>query len=135
MLKGVRQMAKITSKLGVGRVIVAGPPPHWAADLPKIVYKHWVGLSPPRRLNVDLEPDAFEIDRLMRQQSWPRGIEYFSVTDALCDDNGCLTYVPDLQELTSYNYGHLTIPAAAFVAKKMKFTATAKTPFHSLNWK
>jgi SGNH domain (fused to AT3 domains) len=118
-VQGVVEVTKEIRKAGVGRVIVAGPAPYWAADLPKVVFKHWTRLSPPRRLNVGLEPDAFEVDRLMRQQSWPRGVEYFSMTDVLCDDDGCLTYVPGSGELTSYDYGHLTIPAAAFVAQKM----------------
>jgi peptidoglycan/LPS O-acetylase OafA/YrhL len=120
MLQGTVELTKEIRKAGVDRVIVVGPPPHWANDLPKVVYEHWVRLSPSRRLNVGLEPDAFKLDRLMRQQSWPRGVAYFSMTDALCDDNGCLTYAPGSEELISYDYGHLTIPGAAFVWEKMK---------------
>ncbi len=119
LLKGVAEMARKVKEAGVRRVIVAGPTPHWEDDLPKVVYKHWENLSPPRRLDVGLQENAVKLDRMMREKSWPRGVEFFSMMDSLCDDEGCLTYVPDLQELTSYNYGHLTIPAGAYVTQKM----------------
>ena len=67
-----------------------------------------------------LEKEAFALDAAMRAHEWNKRVEYFSVIDALCNERGCLTYVPGADgDFTTWDYGHLTTPGAVFVAKAM----------------
>jgi peptidoglycan/LPS O-acetylase OafA/YrhL len=111
-------------RAGVSRIIVVGPPPEWIEPLPKIVYKAWADdwrHALPKRLNAGLIQDNASIDNKLRSlaQTIP-GIEYFSLRDVLCNSDGCLSYAPGTDTLTSWDIGHITTPAAVMAAKQLK---------------
>ena len=118
-----KSLMKITGELadaGVNKIIVVGPWPKWKSYLSKILYKKVEGSSFPRRLDSDLKQEVFDLNRRMSKYPWNDRVEYFSVTDVLCNDDGCLTYVAGTPiQLTSYNDSHLTTEAAVFVTQRM----------------
>ena len=59
-------------------------------------------------------------DRQLRRELVPRQVKYFSLTDFLCTDAGCLTHVPEGEtRLTTWDSGHLTTDAAVLVARQL----------------
>jgi hypothetical protein len=47
-------------------------------------------------------------------------VRFISIFDALCDRDGCLTHTPaSRSELLAYDYGHLTVPGAAYVVRRL----------------
>lgn len=90
--------------LGVARVMVTGPAPHWTRDLPQWVVARWHTRTPRMWQGVN----QFYIDvEAEFASSQPAGIEYFSVMDRLCNDDGCLVAVGDdyAADITSWDYG------------------------------
>jgi hypothetical protein len=75
----------------------------------------------PARLRQSLNPDAIALDRYLRDTLGRRDdLVYFSALRALCNARGCLTHVgEDPAVLTTWDYGHLTRPAAGFVAARL----------------
>ena len=122
---GLKALSDITDALaaaGVEKIIVVGPAPHWEGALPLIMYREWESQIPPRhrqdRLKTNLEREAFTLDAEMRAYEWNKRVTYFSMIDALCNEQGCLTYVPGADgDFTTWDYGHLTTPGGVFVAK------------------
>lgn len=114
------QVARLVD-LGVGRVIFAGPPPGWGTPLPDLLVRHWKrlppGAPPPRRISAGLKPESAARDREMRALIARRGgphAGFASILDALCDTDGCLTWIGDDVQagITSFDTGHL-MPVAS----------------------
>lgn len=97
-------------KLGARHVIVVGPVPQWTQGLPQLVaYKYWP--TPPLRLQADLQPGMFTVDRQMRMQIADSAlVSYVSAIDFFCDQSSaCRVSVgADRMALTSHDSGHLT---------------------------
>lgn len=112
--------------LGRQRVVLLGPAPYWQPALPVVVFKAWSKTSPggpvPLRLPTKSTRDAASrsVESRLRSLAIEMGISYFSVLDAMCNGSGCLTTTPGNESvLTSWDSGHLTTPAATFIARKM----------------
>lgn len=57
-------------------------------------------------------------DALFRELTRQLGIDYISVRDVFCNDEGCLSRIgPDGSQLTAFDPGHLTVPGAIFLAR------------------
>jgi peptidoglycan/LPS O-acetylase OafA/YrhL len=114
-------------RAGVTHIVVLGPSPKWEDDLPNLVYRYWKDDVPlhriPERLNQGLDPVARRVDGALRDLVDHRDrIEYRSLFDTLCTQNGCLTHVPDEpNELITWDYGHLTTFGATFIARNLNF--------------
>jgi hypothetical protein len=110
------------AQLNVGQVIVVGQMPTWKTDLPKVLTRQFIlrGLEIPERSGLELEELSIAMDATLRKISLPKGFRYLSLTDILCNANGCLTRVgPDLTtDLLVWDYGHLTTVGAKFVVEK-----------------
>jgi hypothetical protein len=111
-------------RAGAGRILVMGPAPNWKDKLPEdlvrqAIYRHDYVM--PRRNTWMLQTEPRTVDLLMaRQLSGMPGVSYFSAYDALCDDSGCLTTLDGSPEgLTSFDYGHLTLAGANYLAQKL----------------
>ena len=123
---GLKTLSDITDALaaaGVEKIIVVGPAPRWEGALPLIMYREWESQMPPRhrqnRLKTNLEREAFTLDAEMRAYEWNKRVTYFSMIDALCNEQGCLTYVPGADgDFTTWDYGHLTTPGASSWRKR-----------------
>jgi peptidoglycan/LPS O-acetylase OafA/YrhL len=107
---------------GVDRIIVVGPSPRWRKALPKLLVERGRRHPgpPPRYMGADLLPQTARVDAEGREVVESTGATWFSPRSVLCTDEGCLTYLgndPDV--LTTWDYGHLTTPAARLVAQAL----------------
>ena len=112
------------TELHVPRVIVVGPAPKWDPELPRLIYvvagrdrQHGI----PVRLTMGLDPSYGATDTTLKALLADQPVTYFSVRDLYCNPDGCLTHVggegPD--HLVSFDYGHFTVPGAAYVAEHL----------------
>jgi peptidoglycan/LPS O-acetylase OafA/YrhL/lysophospholipase L1-like esterase len=105
----------------VDDVVVIGPTPYWTPDLPTQVYDFWRSNG---RLPDRLQPRPMPyrtIDDALAALSATAHVRFISVFDALCDEEGCLTHTPKSKgELLTWDYGHLTVAGARFVATLLK---------------
>ncbi len=106
-------------RLGVRRVVFAGPAPHWRADLPEIAaYKLWD--ERPRHTWVGLNTTKVDTDRSVKA-AFPHSasMQYVSLIDYFCNEQGCQVYLGDDMStgLTSWDYGHLTPMASRAFAR------------------
>src|SRR5690606_18133950 len=105
---------------GVRQVIVLGPAPRWRQWLPNLlVQRHRDApfLRVPQRLRGETLPEPHALDAALGAAlSGREGVAWVSAIDRLCDLRGCLTYLDDPAELTTWDYGHLGPRAARHVA-------------------
>ncbi|MEO9336056.1 acyltransferase family protein [Mesorhizobium sp. SB112] len=107
---------------GIEHIVLVGPAPYWEDPLPKVMLKYRENEHVLPRLKSGLTDSAFEMDQEFKKHAWITRVSYISLIDILCDDKGCLTYVPnDKRQLTTWDYGHLTTPGAVFVSERMMF--------------
>jgi peptidoglycan/LPS O-acetylase OafA/YrhL len=108
---------------GVREVIVMGPAPKWRKNLPDnlIDLFRTTGTETPRYTRFGLVQTAFEIDSSLKAAiGVGNTVRYFSVLSALCNEEGCMTWVGnDPNALTSWDYGHLTNAGATYVARSL----------------
>ncbi|HUK10953.1 MAG TPA: acyltransferase family protein [Stellaceae bacterium] len=109
-------------KAGVRKILVVGPAPQWKIDLPRALYEEWRATGTiPDRLRRDLVPEIFSTDRILKEIIAKTPAEYVSLTDALCDERGCLARVSDgPQGLIAFDYGHMTEAGARYVARLLR---------------
>src|SRR5690606_20784550 len=104
---------------GVREVLVMGPAPRWRDWLPRLLVKRHEDtpfLRVPQRLR-DTQPEPHALDAALAAALAGRdGVRYISAMDRLCDLRGCLTYVDDPAELSTWDYGHLGPRASRHVA-------------------
>jgi peptidoglycan/LPS O-acetylase OafA/YrhL len=102
---------------GVGRVILVGPVPHWKPFLYQVVERKYGG-QPPRRTWDNQQPGSLATDRWLKQHFGNAdGVTFVSLIDQLCNADGCPVYLGDdpLAGLTTYDYGHFTLPMSDYV--------------------
>jgi len=116
-----RQLAATLDALkaaGVARILVLGPAPQWGWTLPRLVVARWLhgGKEPeiPERATLGLRSGSPAIERVMRAEVERHGGTYVSLLDLLCNGDGCLVRTGG--DLTTWDSGHFTVPAAQLVA-------------------
>jgi hypothetical protein len=114
---------KDIQKTGVKTIIVVGEIPTWEPSLPDSLAQNFVrgGLPIPQRTFKGVDPASLDMDAKMKTIGFPTGVKYLSLKDLLCNGSGCLTVVgPNLEnDLTVWDYGHLTPAASSFVARSL----------------
>lgn len=108
-------------RLGVKRVLIVGPTPHWLSDLPNIVArKLWPDTPRRTRAGVNVELQSRN-EGLKRHYAGSGATVYVDVQDAFCNDEGCLVYLGDdrTSGLTSHDYGHLLPVASDHLARQL----------------
>jgi len=107
---------------GVARIIVLGPAPRWTWNLSRLLVARWLhgGTEPeiPERATLGLQSGGPSIERAMRAEVERHGGTYFSLLDLLCNGDGCLVQTGG--ELTSWDIGHFTAPAARLIANALR---------------
>jgi hypothetical protein len=106
---------------GVGRVILAGPTPHWSDDLPSIIMSHFWAHT-PRRTYTGVRRDVLSINtKLKAAFLHADGVAYADVIGVFCNKEGCLTYLGDDRKggIVSWDTGHLTPIASDYLAKNL----------------
>ena len=102
---------------GVAEVIVVGPAPVWGPHLPIAVYNYWSAhQSLPDRLMPAKREYQLTIDKAMRSIVESEGARFLSVSDAVCNEDGCLTHTyRSRSDMISWDNGHFTTSGAQFV--------------------
>lgn len=107
--------------LGIGKIIFAGPVPHWEQHLPKIVLrKFWK--QTPRRTFVGLDNAVYQNNAALKAHyAASQTLVFADLSGAFCNTEGCLVYLGEDRTtgLTSWDYGHLTPTASDFLAKQL----------------
>ncbi|NLA69066.1 MAG: acyltransferase [Gammaproteobacteria bacterium] len=121
VLRDLEQGIAAMHAAGVGHVVVLGPAPRWTQWLPKLlVQRHREApfLRVPRRLRDATLPAPEALDAALAQALAGRpGVTYVSAIGRLCDFRGCLVWIDDPAELTTWDYGHLGPRASRHVAE------------------
>ena len=117
----LRNLGDLLLENGVSRVVFTGPVPHWTADLPKIIVRKLWDL-PSDRTFVGVNYDVVRENELLRKRF--QNVESFVFVDLIgffCNDVGCITRVGNdrQNEITTWDYGHLTPLASDFLAKNL----------------
>lgn len=115
------KMAARFKELGVKRVIVAGPVPHWQAALPTIIVrKHWDNPAVRTFDGIDMR-SIDENNSLKTAFAGNPDIAFANVIDMMCDKDGCLTQLGEdrLTGVTAYDFAHLTPIASEFVGRQI----------------
>jgi peptidoglycan/LPS O-acetylase OafA/YrhL len=108
---------------GARHVVVVGPAPEWRPSLPRVLVelaKEHPRSQPPRRTSNGLLTSAAMLDRRMQEMVAGRhGVSYFSPYQALCNDDGCTTWIGNPDDLLTFDYGHFTTAGATRVARDL----------------
>ncbi|MGY0650991.1 acyltransferase family protein [Luteimonas sp. A537] len=120
VLRDLDETIVAMQRAGVRRVVVVGPAPRWREWLPKLLVRRYDAapfLRVPQRLRDETLPEPGVLDQVLATALAGRpGVSYVSALDRLCDLRGCLVYVDDPGELTTWDYGHLGPRASRRVA-------------------
>lgn len=116
-----RAIAQLILSLGVKKLIVIGPSPHWTDDLPKIVIRRlWD--TKPERTHIGVNESFVTLNSNLSKalSSDKERITFVDMQKAFCNSHGCLTRIGANFDtnLTSWDYGHLTPIASDFFAKE-----------------
>ena len=116
----LRRIFIVLKDAGVGRVIFTGPTPHWTVELPKTIMKTlWV--NTPRFTRQGLNIPVIDRNTELKKELANSGAIYADIISVFCKSEGCMTYLGDdiKTGITSWDYGHLTPLASAYLAKKL----------------
>ena len=105
-------------RLGVQRVVVAGPLPMWLPSLPELVISRFWD-SGYDRVNYGLVPERpIEDERLRQRYGASKTLTYISFISRLCNDDGCIATVPGTNppQLMAFDASHLTPLGSRYLA-------------------
>ncbi|MGJ4915147.1 acyltransferase family protein [Bradyrhizobium sp. HKCCYLRH2060] len=106
---------------GIGRIVVMGPPPSWQGiGLSHNVldyYRQTGKILPERTWFRSSDEWTRGREMLLRALAGELGVDYISVRDIFCNDEGCLSRIgPSGSQLTAFDAAHLTVPGSIFLA-------------------
>ncbi|MCU1410151.1 MAG: putative lipopolysaccharide modification acyltransferase [Rhodoglobus sp.] len=113
---------------GVKTIVLVGPTPDWYPDLRGLLIRQSFPddvlperLAPP----AGTWPATQARDVSLSALADSLGIQYFSMTDRLCDDDGCLIRVSDdiPAGLVTSDHDHLTAEASAYALRELALPA------------
>lgn len=104
-------------------VWIIGEIPNWEESLPHAMNFNFLnrGKPMPEHTYTYVVEESLKWDEIVRSGDTRKGVEYISLKDALCNDQGCLTNVgTDLpNDLLVMDYGHLTRNGAKYISEKI----------------
>ncbi len=107
-------------QIGVTQIDMVGPVPEWTHNLNRLLYDN--ALKNKNQVNIQsrilfgLKPEIAELDVQVRDFATKHNIRYISALSALCNQEGCLTYVKgNSGALTSFDAGHLTREGSVYL--------------------
>lgn len=120
-------LEKTVSRLkdaGVTNMVLLGPTASWLGEgLPANLLNYYFvhrTLMPARTWYRSNDAWTKPLDEFLSGQADRNGIQYVSVRQMMCNDDGCLARIgPDGRDLTAYDNGHFTYPGALFVAERL----------------
>lgn len=129
--KHVEEIQQAVARLrqAIDDVLIIGPAPSWAPDLPSEVFRFWIanGTLPDR-----MKPAAksyHQVDAVLAAIAKQHGARFVSLFDTLCNEDGCLTHTAaSKSDLLSWDYGHLTTPGAQSVVQLLRLNSRSPLP-------
>jgi hypothetical protein len=117
----MRAIADALQKIGIKKVIFAGPTPHWRPYLPSVLAGR---LYPniPKFTHTGVDKNFLILNQQLKNQfSSIDNASYISIIDLFCNFEGCLIYIGDdvKKGITTWDYGHLTPMASEYFAKNI----------------
>jgi peptidoglycan/LPS O-acetylase OafA/YrhL len=114
-------LQQLHASLPSTKLVVLGPAPEWRISLPWTLNKRAALETIPERLRPDGFERQREVDAQLAAAATVNGATYVSAMDALCTlEDGCLVRLSEEPlMLTTWDYGHLTTPAAKLVARRV----------------
>lgn len=114
-------LLRLHEVLPKARLIVVGPAPEWRVSLPWSISMHVGVEAVPERLRPRDIAKQQAFDRLVGETARAAGATYVSALEGLCTAEGdCLVRLSDEPfMLTTWDYGHLTTPAAKTLARRV----------------
>lgn len=106
--------------LGVQRIVLVGPVPHWIGSLPsniaRVMRGEYHSLVPDRQTKL-LDTSIPILNETMRQTAESLSLEYVNSYRNFCNSSGCLVTVEvaGKRDLTSFDHAHLTKAASEFL--------------------
>lgn len=115
----------------VENIVIVGPAPDWAPDLRGILIRERFQSDVlPERMTPPAEtwPGTQARDADLSRIAGSLGVQYVSLTDALCDGDQCLIRVSnDIPDgLVASDHDHLTAQASIFVLRNFELAAQAQ---------
>ena len=114
--------AKLKSE-GIKNVWIIGDIPNWQESLPHAMNFNFLRHDQPvpERTYVYVVRDSLAMDTSLRAADNHQGVEFISLKDALCNDQGCLTRVGNdfPNDLIVLDYGHLTKNGALYISEQI----------------
>jgi len=109
--------------MGVRRIVLVGPVPHWIGSLSIDVARimRWgFHNQVPKRKNGLLDGSIQSLNNSIRQIAKSLSIEYVDAYRNLCNSSGCLVTVEvsGKRDLTSFDHAHLSRTASDFLLKQ-----------------
>jgi peptidoglycan/LPS O-acetylase OafA/YrhL len=111
-------------RIGIKRIIVLGPLVRWGIrGLPNDVIDYYYkdahhSLMPDR---TKFRAYGADLDAQVRQKARADDVEYISIWDVFCNQDGCLARVGNNHKhLISFDYAHLTVAGSDFLANAIK---------------
>jgi hypothetical protein len=109
----------LREKIGA-RVIVLGPVPMWRRGMPNEVLRYYLLHHSliPERSNQAVTARGYNEE--MREALTPRGAEFISAVDALCNEAGCLARIGnEASDITASDQVHLTEKGSIFLVQSI----------------
>jgi peptidoglycan/LPS O-acetylase OafA/YrhL len=108
---------------GIKNVWIIGDIPNWQVSLPHAMNFNFLRHDQPvpERTYAYVVRDSLAMDTTLRAADNRQGVQFISLKDALCNEQGCLTKVgTDFpNDLIVMDYGHLTKNGAAYISEKI----------------
>ena len=112
--------------LGIPVIDLIGPAPHWKDSLIKQLYLHYRsnpfnGIPSRMKTGLNQNLDFYSIDSKMKAFAKTEGINYISISDILCNQEGCLTYMGNnfsVEKLINFDESHFTKNASDYVVSQ-----------------
>jgi hypothetical protein len=124
MQEGLEKTVTLLKSAGVTNIVLLGPPATWVGEgLPANLLNYYFihrSILPVRTWYRSNDAWTKPTDIFLNEQANRMGIQYVSARQMMCNEVGCLTRIgPDGKDLTAYDTGHFTYPAALFIAKQL----------------
>lgn len=99
-------------------IIVVGPVPQYRPSLPEMIVQKNAKFKTGERLLNSNASHFSRVDEALAKVSAENRVAYISAINTFCDSTGCRVFIDGERPiLTSYDYGHLTLDGADFLAK------------------
>jgi hypothetical protein len=112
-------LARQIRSRGARRVLLMGPTPQWRPSLPQVIARQYWGRD-YERVKLGLDQGQFAADAALKlRYGHSPELDFVSMLDRLCNDDGCIATVPGGKDLVVVDSGHLTPRGSIFVVERV----------------